>query len=175
MRVLLLALALTAAASDDLPPQVPAPAASAEALIPGMVPGPPPPADQVADRAHRIALKLRCPVCQGQSVADSTSEAAVSMQRRIREMVAAGYTQQQIEDYFVDRYGEWVLLDPPATGLNWLIWLAPGLAAGVALTWAASVVVQWRREPEDPVPLPSDTGQVAKDKFEERLLAELDE
>lgn len=144
--------------------------------IPGVTPlGTPPSSEEVHQLTYDIGLGLRCPVCQGLSVSDSTSEAAVSMQRRIRELVEAGYTREQVEDYFVDRYGEWVLLDPPARGLNWLIWLAPGLAVGFGLTWATSVVVQWRREPEDPVPLPSDKGLVPKDKYEERLLAELDE
>lgn len=157
------------------PGGVPAAEAVATELIPGVAPGDPPPPEQVQQLSYAIGLGLRCPVCQGLSVADSTSEAAVSMQRRIRELVAAGYSREQIEAYFVDRYGEWVLLDPPANGLNWLIWLAPGLAAGFGLVWAASVVTRWRAEPEDPVPLPSDLGRVPKDEFEERLLAELDE
>lgn len=169
MKVLLLWLALTAAASDSA-------ATGGDYLIPGIPPAAEPPAaEEVHDRAYHIGLKLRCPVCQGLSVSDSNAEAAVAMQRRIRDMVAAGYTRTQIEDYFIDRYGEWVLLDPPAEGLNLVIWLAPIAATGLGLAWAGSVVLKWRREEEDPVPLPSDQGLVKKDKFEERLLAELDE
>ena len=67
-----------------------------EGLIPGLPPGPPPATDQVDPLTHQIARTLRCPVCQGLSVADSTSEAAVMFQRRIEELVAAGYTEEQI-------------------------------------------------------------------------------
>ncbi|MCB9766517.1 MAG: cytochrome c-type biogenesis protein CcmH, partial [Alphaproteobacteria bacterium] len=69
-------------------------------------------------RTLTLAHGLRCPVCQGMSVADSSSEAAVNMKNRIRELVTAGYTDDQIEDYFIDRYGTWVLLEPPDDGVN---------------------------------------------------------
>lgn len=142
--------------------------------IPGLPPGPPPPADAVEAHAHALASRLRCPVCQGLSVADSSSEAAVLFQRRIRSLVAMGYTDDQILDYFVDRYGDWMLLEPPPEGLNWVIWLGPGLMGGVGLAWALTTAARWRREP-DPVPLPSEAGIGPKDPYEERLLAELDE
>jgi cytochrome c-type biogenesis protein CcmH len=142
--------------------------------IPGLPPGPPPAADQVDPRSHALAARLRCPVCQGLSVADSTSEAALIFQKRIHELVAMGYTDDEIVDYFTDRYGKWLLLEPPAQGLDWVIWLAPGLAAGVGLTFATATIFRWRREPDD-VPLPSDVGQAPKDPYEARLLAELED
>lgn len=142
-------------------------------LIPGFPPGPPPPADKVQNLSYQIGTKLRCPVCQGLSVADSTSVTAIQMQNRIRELVAAGYAEDQIQAYFVDRYGEWILLDPPTRG-NLLIWLGPGLGVGLGLAWAAYVVMKWRKEPDE-VPLPSDVGLVPKDRYEQRLLAELEE
>ena len=142
--------------------------------IEGMPPGPPPEPSSVNLKARLVASRLRCPVCQGLSVADSTSETAVTFQLRIRELVSLGYSDDQILDYFVDRYGEWILLEPPPQGLNWLIWLAPGLMAGVGLSWAAMTAVRWRKEPDE-VPLPTDLGTQAKDRYEARLLAELDE
>lgn len=145
-----------------------------EARIPGLPPGPPPPPDQVDDIAYAIGKGLRCPVCQGLSVADSSSKAAVMIQARIRELVAAGYTAEQINDYFVTKYSEWILLEPPPSGLNWLIWLAPGLAGGLGLAMAASVAAQWRKEP-DPVPLPSDVGLEDMDPYEAALLAEIED
>lgn len=149
-------------------------AADEGALIPGIPPGPQPPPDQVQPLAYEIGLKLRCPVCQGLSVADSSAETAVGMQRRIRELVGLGYSEDQIRDYFVDRYGEWILLDPEPEGLNLLIWVGPGIMVGLGLAWAVTTVVTWRKEPDD-VPLPSDEGLVAKDKYEQRLLAELED
>jgi len=143
-------------------------------LIPGLPPGPAPVAEEIEPRTWEISSRLRCPVCQGLSVAASTSEAAVMFQRRIRELVTMGYSDEQIYDYFEDGYGEWILLEPRVEGLNWLLWLAPGLGLGLGLAYASSVVATWRREPDD-VPLPSDVGLVAKDRYEERLLAELEE
>ncbi len=164
---------LSALALAGLPPGGVDPGVG-EGMIEGMPPGPPPPADQVEDIAFDIGSGLRCPVCQGLSVADSSSEAALMFQKRIRELVAAGYNEDQINDYFVDRYGEWILLDPPAEGLNWILWIVPGILGGVGVTWAAGVATQWRKEPDE-VPLPSDEGMVEMDEYERALLAEMDE
>ena len=143
------------------------------AVIPGMPPGPPPAAEDLSELSYRIGQKLRCPVCQGLSVADSTSPAALQMQRRVRELVAAGYSEEQIQDFFMERYGDWILLDPPAERRNLLIYVGPGLLLGLGLAWAARTVLLWRKEPDDD--LPSDLGSAPKDKYEERLLAELED
>ena len=74
-------------------------------------------------RTHEIASLLRCPVCQGMSVADSPSTVALDMKQQVREMVARGYTEQQILAYFEQSYGEFVFLKPR----NRLIWILPGV------------------------------------------------
>lgn len=79
-------------------------------------------------RANAVAARLRCPVCQNESVADSPSELADQMRLLIREKLAAGETEQQIVDYFVSKYGEWILLEPPRRGVLWIVWLAPAAA-----------------------------------------------
>jgi cytochrome c-type biogenesis protein CcmH/NrfF len=142
-------------------------------VIPGMPPGTPPPIEEVSRISYAIGQKLRCPVCQGLSIGDSTSPAALQMQRRVRDLVAAGYSEEQIQDFFIERYGDWILLDPPAERRNLLIYVGPGLLLGLGLAWAARTVLLWRKEPDDE--LPSDRGQVPKDKYEERLLAELED
>jgi cytochrome c-type biogenesis protein CcmH len=98
-------------------------------------PGAPPPAAGVEELTREIGSRMRCPVCQAMSVTDSPSESAVTMKGRIQELVALGYSEQQIRAYFVSRYGEWVLLDPPMEGANLLLWATPGvlLVGGVAL------------------------------------------
>jgi cytochrome c-type biogenesis protein CcmH len=116
-----------------------------------------------------LAHRLRCPVCQGLSVADSTSEAALGMKARITELVRLGYTDEQITDYFVDRYGEWILLAPKEP----LLWAIPAtgvLGALAALTWWLSS----RRAPasppvQPPPPAPTD------DPYRRRILRELGE
>jgi cytochrome c-type biogenesis protein CcmH len=79
------------------------------------------------DEAKRISAVLRCPVCQGLSVGDSPSAMATNMRRQVRELVAAGFDEDQVLSYFEASYGEFVRLEPPLRGVNWLVWLAPGL------------------------------------------------
>ena len=84
------------------------------------------------ERTQEIAALVRCPVCQGLSVADSPTDLARNMKRQIREMLAAGYEREQVLAYFESSYGEFVRLQPPLRGVNWLVWIAPalGLLAG---------------------------------------------
>jgi cytochrome c-type biogenesis protein CcmH len=79
-----------------------------------------------------VAAVLRCPVCQGLSVADSPTELARNMKGQARELLAAGYDREQVLTYFEASYGEFVRLQPPLRGVNWLVWVAPvlGLLAG---------------------------------------------
>lgn len=98
------------------------------------------------ERVHEIAAGLRCPVCMNLSVADSPSRLAGEMRSEIESRLRAGERPEQIRAFFVDRYGEWILLEPVRRGLNLIPWLAPvvGLTVGVAL-WAG--LVRRRGEP----------------------------
>ena len=80
------------------------------------------------DPTYRIGKQLRCPVCQGMPIAESPAEMAQTMMARVRELHAEGKTQDEIIAYFVERYGEWVLLKPKTQGINWLVWLLPPFA-----------------------------------------------
>jgi cytochrome c-type biogenesis protein CcmH len=105
-----------------------------------------PPATNVEDpRLYDIASQLRCVVCQNLSVADSPSEMASQMRTIVRERLAAGDTPEQVVQYFVDKYGEWILLKPRRAGFNWLVWLAPFVALAVGLVLFAVVVRRWTR------------------------------
>lgn len=106
-------------------------------------------AQEVDVRAQRVASKLRCPVCQNESVADSQSELSAQMRTLIREKIAAGETEDQIIRYFVSRYGEWILLEPPRQGVLWFVWLAPA----AALLGGAAVVIAYLRRTVRPRPL----------------------
>src|SRR4051812_37146621 len=96
------------------------------------------------DRAHALASRLRCPVCQAESVADSPSETAQQMNQVITDQVAEGRSNQQIVAFFRARYGDWILLDPPRRGRTLLVWALPvaafvvGLAAIVLRTGRAA-------------------------------------
>lgn len=85
------------------------------------------------DAAHRVGLLLRCPVCQGMPISESPSDMAQAMMKVVREQLAAGKSQDEILAHFVDRYGEWVLLEPKREGLNLVLWGAPPAAILVGL------------------------------------------
>ncbi len=103
-----------------------------------------PPAAE-ADAVHEIASRLRCVVCQSLSVADSPSEMATQMRGIIRERLAAGEQPEQVVQYFVDRYGEWILLVPRRQGFNLLVWLVPLGAVVLGLAIVGVVLARWRR------------------------------
>ena len=99
------------------------------------------------DIVHDIAAQLRCVVCQNLSVADSPSEMASQMRAIIRERLAAGESPADVQRYFVDRYGEWILLSPPRRGFNLLVWLLPLAAVVLGLTVTAALVWRWTHRP----------------------------
>jgi cytochrome c-type biogenesis protein CcmH len=100
-----------------------------------------------AARAEAIAEDLRCPVCQGLSVADSHSPTAEAMRDDIRRRVDAGESAKAIKGYYVSRYGEWVLLRPEASGAGAVVWLLPVGALLVAAGGLALAFRRWRRQP----------------------------
>lgn len=94
---------------------------------------------------YEIASQLRCVVCQNLSVADSPSETATQMRGVIRERLAAGERREQVIQYFVDKYGEWILLEPRRRGFTLLVWLLPPLAAAAGIAIAAVLLIRWTR------------------------------
>src|SRR5258707_15078896 len=76
-------------------------------------------------RVQKLGKQLRCAVCQGMSIADSPASMARAQLDKVRALVSEGKSDEEIRSYFVERYGEWVLLQPQAHGINWLVWLGP--------------------------------------------------
>ncbi|WP_458040879.1 MULTISPECIES: cytochrome c-type biogenesis protein [Bacteria] len=103
-----------------------------------------------SDRALALEQRLRCPVCKSVSIAESPSETATSMRRIVAEQVAAGRTDEQVIGYFTERYGAWILLDPPVEGQTFLLWLLPAVAAGTGVVVLAT---RSRRPVVDPAEL----------------------
>ena len=87
------------------------------------------------ERIDQITSELRCPVCQGLSVKDSTSETARQMRDLVAERVREGKTNAEIEAEFRAAYGDWIFLSPPVASWSGLVWLVPiaALAAGLVL------------------------------------------
>ena len=110
-------------------------ALAALAVVVAVRPGPEPSA---AERGEALASELRCPDCQGLSVADSPTSSAQEIRRQIDELVAGGATDQAVRDHFVARYGDWILL-APSSPLPWLVPLAVVIAGAAGLVaWLAS-------------------------------------
>ncbi len=77
------------------------------------------------NETDRLSALLRCPVCQGLSIGDSPATMAVNMKAETKSLLAAGYSREQVLTYFEKSYGEFVRLEPPRRGVNWIVWLAP--------------------------------------------------
>lgn len=105
------------------------------------------PASVSEERVRKIAAQLRCVVCQSLSVADSPSEMANQMRGIIRERLAAGESPEQVVAYFVDKYGEWILLSPRRQGFNLLVWIVPFAGIALGLLVIAILAVRWSRRP----------------------------
>ena len=90
------------------------------------------------ERVDQITTELRCPVCQGLSVKDSTSETARQMRDLVAQRVREGKTDAEIEAEFRSAYGDWIFLSPPVASWSGLVWLVPlaALAAGLVLVTA---------------------------------------
>lgn len=110
-------------------------------------------------RTQEIAALLRCPVCQGMSVADSPSTVAQDMKREVREMLAQGYTEEQILARFQQSYGDFVLLKPR----NPWVWLLPV----VLLLAGAAVVITTAKKLS--APRPTDSGERSTDPYIEQV------
>ena len=84
--------------------------------------------EEIEKQVREISGYLRCPVCQNIPVADSPAPLAREMRELIREKVSEGWSKNQILEFFVKRYGDWVLLEPPKKGAPLLVWFSPVLA-----------------------------------------------
>lgn len=121
-----------------------APAATAQEPAPL---GPPLSGAALDQATEEVASLMRCPVCQGLSVADSPASSAVDLKAEVRRQLAAGYTRDQVLANFERSYGEFIRLEPKAEGFNWLVWLMPALALVVG-----ALVIYFRLRPQSPSP-----------------------
>ena len=80
---------------------------------------------QQQERFNKLTEELRCLVCQNQNLADSDAPLAHDLRREVHEMVLAGRTNEQIKEFLVTRYGDFVLYRPPVQKNTYLLWLAP--------------------------------------------------
>lgn len=121
---LLVAVWFSTALAQDQAGDSPIDPASRRAII-GQPAGPVLSGEALDRKSAEVSALLRCPVCQGLSIADSPASMAVNMRREVRDLLAEGYSGDQVLAYFEKSYGEFVRLQPQFRGFNWLVWLAP--------------------------------------------------
>ena len=92
--------------------------------------------------------KLRCLVCQNESLAASQADLAQDLRNEVYRMMREGQAEDQILDFLVARYGDFVLYDPPLKPSNYILWFGPFVLIGIAGFFMARAIVRQRREPE---------------------------
>ena len=120
------------------------------------------------DQVNTIAKKLYCPVCENISLDVCPTQACADWREEIRLKLSQGQTEQQIIQYFVDRYGDRVLGTPPARGLNWLVYILPPvmILAGIFVLFRAFRV--WKQATPKPA-AETPPYQPPDDKYVKRL------
>jgi cytochrome c-type biogenesis protein CcmH len=93
-------------------------------------------------RFQKLSAELRCTVCQNQNLADSNADLAKDLRRKVFELMQEGRSDAEIKQFLVDRYGDFVLYDPPVKPLTWGLWFGPAL---VVLIGAGLIVAAIRR------------------------------
>ena len=103
----------------------------------------------IEQRAQALNRSIMCPVCPGESIDQSQVALAVQMRGIVNEKLAEGWTDEQVRDFFVERYGPSVLLEPPAEGVSLLAWIVPPIGVATAIMVFIAVVRQMRRKPQE--------------------------
>jgi cytochrome c-type biogenesis protein CcmH len=106
-------------------------------------------------RYERLIRELRCLQCRSETLADSNASLAADLRRQVREMMAAGKSDQEIFDFMVERYGDYVLYKPPLVPRTWLLWGAPLLLLVGGGAIAAFVIARKSHLPDTD---PADPG-----------------
>lgn len=136
-----------------------------------------PPQETLDQRVIDVASQLKCPVCQGESVANSPAEISQQMRALIRQQLQSGMTEQQSIQYFRSRYGDRILWSPPQQGFTLLAWLVPPAVLLLGVLAVFLVLRGWGRTkktgevPEKEAGEAGDEGELAS--FEAQLAQEL--
>ena len=115
---------------------------------------------QSEDRYKKLSNELRCPTCQGLSVKDSDAGFSNSIKGKIRELMKKEKSDEEILEYFVERYGEWILRAPQVSGFNMVLWILPVFSITIALLWVLYRSKKWVEKPtKEMIGLTSDEEQ----------------
>jgi len=121
------------------------------------------------DQVNAIAKQLYCPVCENIPLDVCPTQACSEWRELIREKLAEGWSEEQIKQYLVDRFGDSVLATPPPRGLNLLIYVIPPIAFLIGAYLLYRIFVSWR-SPVDELPPDENSSQVIdQDEYIDRL------
>lgn len=123
--------------------------------------------DELESKTRDLSRQLRCLVCQGENVWESNSPLAGQMRDHVRDRLRAGESPQQIKAYLESRYGDFVLMEPPKHGLNWLLWLGPFVLLGIGALLLRRSLTRWRK------PVATAETAAVSDEQKRRIEAEL--
>lgn len=94
-------------------------------------------------QVREVAKTLRCAVCQSESVWESNAELARQMRQLIRERLEQGQSPEEIKAYFLSRYGDYILMEPQKSGLNWVLWVGPFVLLGIGGMLLYRTLTRW--------------------------------
>jgi len=100
------------------------------------------------DRVNQIAKNMNCPTCVGVNLADCRTQTCEQWRGQIQDLLAQGYSDQEVLDYFANQYGTQVLLEPPKEGSTLLLWVLPVAALLIGGGWVVYLLRRWKK----PVP-----------------------
>jgi cytochrome c-type biogenesis protein CcmH len=100
-----------------------------------------------AARAHTLETQLKCPECEGLSVADSNAPTSLAIRADIKKRIRQGQGDEEIRQAYVDRYGEQILLQPQGSGISLLVWVLPVVVLVVGAFGIGFVLARNRRAP----------------------------
>ena len=120
------------------------------------------PADEL--RATALNKAIMCPQCPGESIDQAQNQLSIDMRGIVRERISDGWTDGQIKDFFVDRYGPSVLLSPPTDGINLAAWVVPPVVLAIAVALLLMALRFMRRSPAARPEGPSGSVRVSADE-----------
>ena len=117
---------------------------------------------ELDNRVRNLSQQLRCLVCQNETLADSQADLAADLRRQIREQMKAGKSDKEILAFLHERYGDFVLYNPPVKGTTYLLWFGPFILLGGGL-FALFRYIKSRREQIHEQPLSAEEHRRARD------------
>jgi cytochrome c-type biogenesis protein CcmH len=107
------------------------------------------------ERYDRLNHQLRCLQCRSETIADSNATLAGDLRKQVKDLIAAGKSDDEILQFMTERYSDYVLYNPPVAPRTWILWAAPVLLLGAGLVTAIIVIVRKSKLPDTD---PADPG-----------------